>query len=247
MGEVWDERAGSRPIAVLDMDGTLYDGCIGVAFIAHLVRVGLAAREAVEAARRAFDAYERGSLSTAEAADLVYDHYALALTGHRVEDVRYAAEECWTVVCEHLFPFSRNVVDRLAERGVLTVLLSGSPDEIVQVAARELGIDQARGALSEVISGRYTGKVLTRPGEPGGKSSLLDEIRPERSRVFFAMGNSVRDEVVMRAEITIAFEPDAGLAALARARGWAVADRATIEATLAELVPGYSETARTPG
>jgi phosphoserine phosphatase len=226
------------------MDGTLFPGALGMELITHLAERGLSDVRLVEQIRLTTRRYVAGELDFNSASSTVYRAYAASLEGRARHRVQQVARECWAAVRDQLFFFSRQLVADLARLGVHTMLISGSPDEIVQVAALDLGIPAARGLVARTRAGRYTGELIGTPGAPGGKLAAIAELThndPDPVECAFAIGNSMTDaEVLHHSTRSVAFEPDADLAALAEASGWPLADRTSLPAVLKTVLPSLA-------
>ncbi|MFE1810303.1 HAD family hydrolase [Streptomyces sp. NPDC059533] len=135
-------------------------------------------------------------------------------------------------------------VSRLAERqeereekgtvvitlGLRTVLVLGSPHEVVQPAADEVGIETAMATRCVTVNGRLIGTLRSAPALTGGKQAALLSLAAGQDLSLgssFAIGNSTSDAKVFDMVGTaIAFEPENSLNRIAATRGWHVADRA---------------------
>ncbi|MEV7523774.1 haloacid dehalogenase-like hydrolase [Streptomyces sp. NPDC091371] len=234
-------ESGER-IAVLDLDGTLAEGSVAAPFIEAMVAGGAcdpAAGRAVLACISGYHGDAAGTAHASAAAD-AYDHIGRALAGAARTDVARAAAEAWPAARERIFPFAAELVGLLHGAGLRTVLISGSPYEIVRLAAAELGIGEAHGMRAEARRGRYTGVLETTPALPGGKRAALREAtggRPVDRRRSFAIGNSPSDaEAFEQVGLAVAFEPDPVLHGWALDRGWITADRQDVLAVCRDLV-----------
>ncbi|MFE7132092.1 HAD family hydrolase [Streptomyces sp. NPDC057638] len=224
------------PLAVLDMDGTLFPGVLGTDLLAHLARTGIADTHHADAALAALQRYHEGRDPLTPAASAVYAHYAAALKDRHPADVAGAAGEVWAAARERLFPFTRPLLSLLENAGFTCLLISGSPQEVVRLAAADLGIAHALGTIADTHADRYTGTLSTALGLPGGKSGALRAlgVHPTaRPNIAFAIGNSISDaEIFHQTAHPVAFEPDAELATLARRHGWATAHRHNLLETI---------------
>ncbi|GGU88050.1 hypothetical protein GCM10010178_92130 [Lentzea flava] len=227
-------------VAVLDMDGTLFPGVVGLALVSCLAAQGLADPGPVEDIGRVARRYEDGELDLVSATTAVYERYASSLAGQAQHQVQQAARECWTGVSGRLFPFSRRLVADLADLGIRSMLISGSPDEVIQVAAQDLRIPYARGAIAETDAGRYTGELASMPAVRDGKSAAVAELARGAGlvpRCVFAIGNSINDAGVFALSVhSVAFEPDRELTALAEGNGWLIADRICLPTLLTTVL-----------
>ncbi|MFJ4767727.1 HAD family hydrolase [Streptomyces uncialis] len=218
------------------MDGTLFPGALGAELLAHLARTGIADTAHAGAALAALQRYHDGHEPLAPAATAVYAHYAAALKDRRPADVEQAAGVVWASARQRLFPFVRPLLRRLKDASFTCLLVSGSPQEVIRLAAADLGIAHAGGTTAEIHGDRYTGTLTTALGLPGGKAGALATLGLHGATgldIAFAIGNSISDaEVFHRTAHPVAFEPDAQLARLARRHSWTIAQRHNLLGTI---------------
>ena len=233
---------GIRGYAIFDLDGTLHPGTAGLALLNELNERGTCGRASVIRLTSFIRSLPQGHLHTREAATTAYQLWADAMTGVRAPTVRHVAHQVWERQRAELFPFARSVVDLLRQRGWTTVLLSGSPQEIVRVAAQDLGLDHAWGAEFAVDRDVYSGQVVTAPGVPGTKLALLRSKQPGfRPTDALAIGNSVTDlELLDVVGHPLAFEPDPALREAAAVRGWPIVDRTSALTFFSSVFTGCS-------
>ncbi|MGI5170092.1 HAD family hydrolase [Spirillospora sp. CA-253888] len=241
----------TRPIAVLDMDGTLLAGTLGVDYLNTLLAIGQVDPEPVTAAIAAVTRYQSGRTTLAAAAPQIYRHYADALRGVPVTAAHEAAHQVWQQARPLLFPFTAGLLDLLTVNGYQTILISGSPHEVVSHAATDLNTDAAQGVVADHDGQHYTGTLTCVPGLPGGKAhafnELIHRLRPQSGpphppdrRTWFAIGNSSSDaEIFTQVGLPLAFEPDPQLAQLATAHQWPTANRHNLLPTLRTLLSAH--------
>lgn len=233
---------GTRRYAVLDLDGTLYPGTLGLVLLNALNERGVCCRTSVTKVVDFIRSLSSDDLHTPQAAITAYQLWADAMVGVLPQIVRHMAGEVWHRQRAKLFPFARPMVNLLHQRGFTTVLLSGSPQEIVQEAAWDLGIDHAHGAEFHIQHGVYSGRIGTAPGVPGTKLGLLrSAVTGFRTAGAIAIGNSATDfELLDAVDHPVAFEPDSVLHQAAVNRGWSIVDRTSILAALSHNLSSCS-------
>ncbi|HZH18020.1 MAG TPA: haloacid dehalogenase-like hydrolase [Archangium sp.] len=215
--------------AVLDVDGTLYPGALGIELLRALMAAGACNRTRAEGVFDVLRQYKQGAIDFPTMASRAYPLYAQALEGVRCDTVDALARTVWEQERRKLFGFVRPLVALLREAGYWSVIISGSPQEMVQRVADELGVSQAHGALFTRVEGRYTGGVDLSSGALGEKRRIFDAVtrgQAVRLERCFALGDSVTDAALFeRLGLPLAFEPEPALQVLAQQRGWAVATR----------------------
>lgn len=250
--------ASHSRIAVLDLDGTLAEGSLAAPFVESLIAGGVCEPAAGRAALAAIAGYHdedsdpggAAAHAHAPAAAAFYAHFARALEGADRSEVERAAEAAWPAARKRILPFADELVRLLHAAGLRTVLISGSPYEIVRRAAAELGIGEAHGMRAEFRRGRCTGALTATPALPGGKRAALRTATkgsPVDRRSSFAIGNSPSDaEVFEQVGLAIAFEPDPVLRGWAMDRDWITADRQNVLAVCQDLIATHPVLGATP-
>jgi phosphoserine phosphatase len=118
------------------------------------------------------------------------------------------------------------------ERGETVVLLSGTPQPIIDALAARVGADVAVGTICDGRDGRYSGSPPSRHPFYHAKAELLDEIcrrHGSRASDVVAYADSRFDiPLLERVGEPVAVGPDRVLAAWARARGCRIIEYRTL-------------------
>ena len=227
-------------IAVLDVDGTLLPGALGVELLQVLMRRQLCDLNAARRVLETLASFRVGEIDFETMATQAYADFALALAGRSCERVESVARELWTERRAALFGFVPRLLELLRGQGYHTMLISGSPIEMVALVAETLDIPEAHGALFCRSEGRYEGRVELSSGMPGRKAEIFAAATASRQLQHarcFAMGDTLTDvSLFERVGLPLAFEPSAELEELARARGWAIASRVDVVARARDLL-----------
>lgn len=237
----------TRPVALLDLDGTLHEGTLGAAVLRELLRSGAIAEEHAKAALDVIGSRSETSASFNTTTHQVYAHYSAAIQGLPHHALVDASQRAWAAQRNKLFGFVRPLLRELSTRGYVLALISGSPHEAVMTAAEDLGIPHFCGAQIAVTAGLCEGGLVRAPGLPGAKVRCLTELaktQPLDLPASLALGNTASDIGLLEAVgYPFAFEPDEVLAAAAQRRGWTLTDRNTAlgDCRLAMTGPGRDE------
>jgi HAD superfamily phosphoserine phosphatase-like hydrolase len=145
------------------------------------------------------------------------------------------SERVWAQARGELFPFVLPLTDFLRNLGFRVLVISGSPQEVVDALARHIGAHTAWGSTFELRDSIFTGTLGNCPGMVGGKVRILREHMmdtPIDLNESVAIGDSITDrdlfEMVGRPFI---FEPNRELVASLRRRGarsWPIVHRNNI-------------------
>lgn len=221
-------------VAVLDVDGTLIPGSLGLGLLRALADRRLVDPDAIAALFAAVEEQRAGRCSYADMVESTTASFAAALRGALRWQVERVARGIWGRRRESLFDFVRPLVERLRRAGLTPVIVSSSPQEIVALLAADLEIVDVVGSRFSAPEGRYDGACALMPGRAGGKIAALRAELAAGGRGLdlagsLALGNAPSDLSVLEAVGTpIAFEPVAELQRVAEARGWRITDRQTI-------------------
>ncbi|MEK2476031.1 MULTISPECIES: HAD family hydrolase [Streptomyces] len=238
--------AGSRGIAVLDVDGTLTPSMLGLELLRTLDQDGVcratdrnALRILVERSRS-----ERGTTYARTVAD-ANAGFAAVLAGLPTAHVADAARRTWRRVEGDLFPFVPSLLSTLRGHGLHIVLLSGSPHEVIRAMAAHLGVRTCQGAVMAAPGGVYNGRVRLPTGVPGVKrralGTLLRGHRIDFARSY-ALGNTDADAEILRlVGVPVAYEPDRGLRERAGRADWPIADRHSVVARTRAALHGAEQ------
>lgn len=230
----WSDDA--RPMLVLDADGTLWTGDVGLDLFTRALAEGAfkevardalaaearangvtldAAASATEAARALLEAHDRGAYAHGPA----YAMMAWAFAGFsEIELLAFAERVAEEVSVERrLIAETREVVTWAQRRGVSVTLCSASPKVIVDVGARlfDLTPEDVIAVTPCVRDGVLLPALIDGPLPYGeGKVARLRSERP-RHALLGAFGDSAADVHFLRlARVPVAVQPAPALRAL---------------------------------
>ncbi|MQR00930.1 HAD family hydrolase [Glaciimonas soli] len=230
------------PLAILDMDGTLYPGTLASDMIQGLLDAEHGHKETSHAIIEALQRRKKRLVSQSTIVDEFYQNYSRTLNGVEHSHVRDVASKVWGKAREHLFAYVRPALSKLAACGYQTILISGSPQEIIDIAIADLGINYGIGARIKVHEGYCVAELLTAPARLGQKAALLIALiaRIEQDlQQSLAIGDTTSDaEVFQLVQHAIAFEPEEALTKLAHSENWKIVDRVTVLPHLFTLLHG---------
>ncbi len=211
------------PLAVFDVDGTLFRRGLLPALTRRLVNEGIFSEWVREELSQVYYAWveRRGSYDA-------YDELVVRLFMRELKGVSAARlGRCASAeVEEHgrrLHIYTRDMALRLKGAGYHLIAISGSPQEIIELFLRPLGFDRAWGTvLAKDKQGCYTGEVLDNPF--GNKRRVLERFLEEANTDLqgsVGMGDTFSDVGFLElVQTPIAFNPNRALLEVARQRGW---------------------------
>jgi HAD superfamily hydrolase (TIGR01490 family) len=210
-------------VAVFDLDRTLIPGSSLMALGRELARRGLVPRtQLLRHAGRSAVFRHRGLGDTAVAN--VRTGALVALAGRTAADLVPVARDVGRQLAADVYGGARRLLELHQGAGDFCVLLSASPQELVEAVANALGAHRAVGTRAEVEDGRYTGRL---DGEFCYGTGKLARLHAELGEVDLGSAHAYSDsasDVPLLAACgrPVAVNPDRRLRAEARANGWPV-------------------------
>jgi len=210
-------------VAVFDLDRTLIPGASIVPFARELAARRLVPRRRLVRAGVEHELYKHRGSSDAQIARVRGQALAM-VAGLEREPLLAVADEVSERLAALVGPAARLLLDHHLHGGDFCVLLSSSPQELVERIGRRLGVHRSIGTRAALVDGRYTGG-LERPlcygeGKVQALRLALGEIDLHDS---FAYADSTSDLPLLRAcGHPVAVNPDRCLRRIARGCGWPV-------------------------
>lgn len=216
-----------RAAAFFDLDRTLIAGSSAFVFGRAAWRHGM-----MPTSELLSDAWKaitfRFSGASDEKANAVRDRILSAIEGRAVEELMTLGDDIIPQLLDDVRKESQGFLELHREADRDTYMVTASPIEIVQSLAVELEMTGAIATVAETVDGIYTGE-LSEPFCYGPEKAHAIERVADREgydlALCYAYSDSVSDlpmlEVVGH---PVAVNPDSGLEAVARARGWPIVE-----------------------
>lgn len=225
-----------KKLAIFDVDGTLFNGNLGIEFIKKLTQNGIQTKENAKTIMFWYLKYKNGEVKKSVAVDEIYKMHALGLKNSKEKEVKKVAEETWKEIKNKRYGFAANMIKKIKDQGYIVFLLSGSPTEIIEIFGNDLGIEKENilAGEIEIADGIYTGNIVFYPGSAEQKvEALMNLIQRKNIDVDWknsmAMGDNERDAKVLgMVGNPIAFDPNEELKILAQNNNWKIADENTV-------------------
>ncbi len=210
-------------LAIFDLDRTLGPGSSLAVMARALVDAGLVARRRLAGAAVAQARFARHGATDAQV-DHVRERVLRMVAGLEHERLRRLAEAVAEELVAEVGPVARSLVELHRRAGDVVVVLSASPQELVEVVTDGLGVHLGIGTRGEVVDGRLTGR-LDGPfcHGPGKLARLRDVLGTVDLRTAWAYADSGSDLALLQScGHPVAVNPDRRLRTVAAARGWPV-------------------------
>ena len=213
-------------LAIFDLDHTLIDGDSDYLWGEYLVANGhVDAHEYRERNRRFYEDYQRGELDN--------DRY-LAFALEPLTRFRRAELDAWrgdyveTWIRPRIAPRAPALLERHRREGHLLMIISATNRFITEPIAALLDVPHLLSTEPEVVGDRYTGRTIGPVTYREGKVEALRAWLARNGRSLDGShfySDSINDLPLLEAvDNPVAVQPDAELAAIAKARNWPVID-----------------------
>lgn len=179
-------------VALLDWDNSLHRGLTLRSWTHYLSERDVLPRKIADAIEERYVAYEEGHFPYRRLALETPELYARGLEGVSETELQGHARSYGEADTRALFAFSRPLLESLVDRGIETVVISGSPIETLAVHQERLPLRTLWGITVSVRDGSYTGELECNPAEQTAKDRIISTAL-EHATVVLAIGDSEAD------------------------------------------------------
>jgi HAD superfamily hydrolase (TIGR01490 family) len=216
-----------RSAAFFDLDRTMISGSSVYAFGLAAWRNGMMpTREVLSDAARALT-FRFGGASD-EKADMVRDRVLRGIQGQTTNTLSQLGDQIIGRLVEQVRNESQGFLALHQEAGRDTYIVTASPIEIVARFADELGMTGAIATVAETVDGVYTGRLAEPFCYGPGKAEAIGKLAQAEGydlRLCYAYSDSASDLPMLElVGHPVAVNPDRRLEAIARGRGWPIAE-----------------------
>lgn len=239
-----EQAASHEPAATaafFDVDNTIMRG----ASIYHFAR-GMARRKYFTIGQVASFAYKQLKFVTSGSEDLedIASITAGALSfveGRDVAELTALGEEIFDEITDRLIPGTLALAQQHLDAGHEVWLVTATPVEVASILARRLGLTGALGTVSEIVDGKYSGRLVGKPLHGLAKAEAVRALA-EREHLdlaqCWAYSDSANDIPMLSAVGNpVAVNADPTLRAHARENGWRTRDFTRREAIKRMALP----------
>jgi HAD superfamily hydrolase (TIGR01490 family) len=211
-------------LAIFDLDNTLIAGDSDHGWGQFLVDQGIVDPISFKQANDHFyQQYLEGKLDIYE-----YSEFSLGtLSQHPRQDLeRWRQQFMDEVISQQRLPKAQALIDDHRAQGHFILIITATNDFVTKPIADSYGADHILATTGEVVDGRYTGKVFGTPCFQAGKIDRLNqwlEGQPYDLKGSYFYSDSFNDLPLLEiVDHPIAVDPDAKLAAYAKAHNWLI-------------------------
>ena len=217
----------TRTAAFFDLDGTLIPGSANIPLALAAFRRGFVPPRALARDLWHGITFLMRGASDDRAAE-VRERILGAVAGHPVADIVALGAGFIPRLAATVTPEARTILDAHLRAGHDRIVVSATSQEIVAMLADTLGLEHAAGTRSEIVEGRYTGRLDGPFCYGEGKAHAIREMARVQGYDLpgcYAYSDSVSDLPLLEAVgHPVAVNPEKHLRTGAEERGWPVVE-----------------------
>jgi HAD superfamily hydrolase (TIGR01490 family) len=151
------------------------------------------------------------------------------VAGREVAEIVQHSEEIYDeLMADRIWGGTRALAQQHLDAGQRVWLVTATPIELAAIIARRLGLTGALGTVSEIVDGKYTGRLVGElmhgPAKAEAVLALAEREGLDLSRCT-AYSDSANDlPMLSLCGNAVAVNPDTELRSVAKARGWTIRD-----------------------
>jgi HAD superfamily phosphoserine phosphatase-like hydrolase len=147
-------------LAIFDIDGTIFRSSLVIQLCEALVREKIFPKSSTSEIQKEYLAWLDRKGSYEAYINKVVKIYIKHIKGKRFTKVKRVADRVIKEQKNRTYRFTRNLIAELKYKKYYLVAVSGSPDYIVESYAKAIGFNACFGTRLEVLSDKFTGKVV---------------------------------------------------------------------------------------
>lgn len=159
--------------AIFDFDGVFTEESSAVGYMEYLVKHGAFRKDSLVKIKEASDKYFDGELTYQETNDITGREWLKGIKGRKRKELKRLAEEF-----VEDFKYDRRgkkVVDHFRDREYLTIMMSSSPIEIIEIIANNLDVQEVVAATAKTEDGRYVEEFKVNMAGENRKAEYIEE------------------------------------------------------------------------
>ncbi|HEX6258306.1 MAG TPA: HAD-IB family phosphatase [Candidatus Saccharimonadales bacterium] len=225
-----------KPIALFDIDNTIYDGFSYFALLQKHVDEKLIQPAVLDNALKSMQAYKIGQKDYETVIVELLDIYALGLQGASYQDVLRSTQEFYANSTK-FFEFVRPVMAQFRSSHDLR-LVTGEPQFVAEAVASVFDVGAYSSSEYELSQGVFTGKVARYLASRDEKLDAIKHfINGYETESSFAFGDSEGDiEMLRSVRYAICLNATEGLQKVAKKEGWQLPTLNEVEPLVAQLL-----------
>lgn len=215
----------SKPIAVFDIDGTIFRSSLLIEITQALITAGHFKPDISAKYEKSYQSWLDRDGSYVDYINDVVTAYKVHVKGMEASHIEQIAGEVIASLSRRTYRFTRDMINNLKPTHFL-IAISTSPTELVSRFAEAYQFDAYDATVYEIAGGRYTGRDSLDPPAKLAKDEVLKTLLRKHNLNLngsIGVGDSEGDtSFLAMMERPIAFNPDSTLFKEATAHGWQV-------------------------
>ncbi len=218
-------KKNKPPLAVFDVDGTIFRKNLHFELINQLVLMGVFPEKVRHILVKLYSRWLEHEGTYQEYRDALISLYNKNIRGVSAETVKVASKKMVAFHKKRTYIFAERLIKYLEEKGYHIIAISGSPQEaVLEYNRQHLHFNEVFGTVYEIKNGRYTGKEKEAPVLD--KARFLQEFTRKHGfslKNSYGIGDTQNDAGLLKlVQHPIAFNPDAELKSIAEIKGWKI-------------------------
>ena len=212
-------------LAIFDIDGTIFRSSLVIELSHALVEAGIFPILARKEIEKEYLAWLNRKGSYEAYINKVVKIYVKHIVGKSFAGVDKVAKQVINFQKDRVYRYTRDLIVKLKHRQYFLVAISGSPSYIVKKYAKAVGFNLFFGTELEVGAGKFTGKITSLDSAYNKAKIVKDLARKYGANLksSLAVGDTENDIPMLKlVGRPIAFNPNLGLAKIAKRSGWQV-------------------------
>ena len=170
-----------------------------------------------------------GNEGSADDVHAIRENALAFVAGRSVDEIVQASEEIYDeLMADRIWSGTRALAQQHLDAGQRVWLVTATPIELASIIAHRLGLTGALGTVSEIVDGKYTGRLVGEMMHGEAKAEAVLALA-EREGLDLARCAAYSDSsndlpMLTLTGTAVAVNPDTELRAVARARGWQIRD-----------------------
>jgi HAD superfamily hydrolase (TIGR01490 family) len=170
-----------------------------------------------------------GSEGSAEDVRAIRENALAFVAGRSVDEIVQASGEIYDeLMADRIWSGTRALAQKHLDAGQRVWLVTATPIELAGIIAHRLGLTGALGTVSEIVDGKYTGRLVGEMMHGEAKAEAVLALA-EREGLDLARCTAYSDSsndlpMLSLTGTAVAVNPDSELRSVARARGWDIRD-----------------------
>ena len=214
-----------QPLAIFDIDGTIFRKNLHFELINQLVLMGVFPETVRKQLTTLYSKWLEHEGTYGQYRDALVKLYAENIPGVTVDTVKIASKRMIEFHKKRTYIFAERLIKYLRERNYYIISVSGSPEEAVQEYNKvHLHFDEVFGTIYEEVGGKYTGKEKETPVTD--KKAFVEKYMKENDfnkKDSYGIGDTESDAGFLElVDNPIAFNPDSNLKNIAEVKNWKI-------------------------